>query len=375
MDKNKIDNTVAEQMSEAPIEPKKPSRFVKVIPWLLVAVAIIIGAAIGCSIWYKTQLMPVNARADQLKPITIASGSAPRQIGELLEQEDVIRSATAFSIYARISGKQGMLQAGTYRLSPAETVPEIMDHLIKGSVDKFNITFLPGATLENISNAPETRRSDIRTALLRAGYSDTEIDAAFEKQYDHHPVFKDKPNGADLEGYVYGETYSFNRDATVEDVLTRSFDELWAVIQEHDLINKFAAQGLNLYEGITLASIIQRETNNPEDQRQVAQVFYSRLGIDMVLGSDVTYQYIADKTGVERDTNLASPYNTRRYAGLPPGPIASPGFNALIATAEPAEGDYLYFVSGDDGVMYFSSTLEGHDANVRNYCVIGCSSL
>jgi UPF0755 protein len=108
---------------------------------------------------------------------------------------------------------------------------------------------------------------------------------------------------------------------------------------------------------------------------QIAQVFYSRLALGMPLGSDVTYQYIADKTAVARDTNLDSPYNTRRYAGLPPGPISAPGAKALAATASPAEGDYLYFLSGDDDVTYFARTLEEHESNKVNHCQEKCQIL
>jgi UPF0755 protein len=130
-----------------------------------------------------------------------------------------------------------------------------------------------------------------------------------------------------------------------------------------------------LYEGITLASIVQREASTPADQQQVAQVFYSRLAIGMQLGSDVTYQYIADKTGVARDPGLDSPYNTRRYTGLPPGPIAVPGSSALLAVANPAEGDYLYFLAGDDGATYFARSLAEHEANIVDHCAVNCSTM
>ena len=91
-----------------------------------------------------------------------------------------------------------------------------------------------------------------------------------------------------------------------------------------------------------------------------------------MLGSDVTYQYITDKLGVPRDINYDSPYNTRRFAGLPPGPIASPGKDALIAVGAPATSDYLFFLSGDDNVTYFARTVEEHEANIRNHCQQKC---
>jgi len=165
-------------------------------------------------------------------------------------------------------------------------------------------------------------------------------------------------------------------DATVQDVLRQSFNQLWQYVQTNDLVTKYKAHGLTLYEGLTLASIIQREASaSGDDMPQIAQVFYSRLALGMPLGSDITYQYIADKTGVPRDPNLDSPYNTRKYAGLPPGPVSAPGAKALSAVANPAEGDYLYFLSGDDNITYFARTLQEHQQNIANHCKVKCQIL
>ncbi|MNR22340.1 putative aminodeoxychorismate lyase [compost metagenome] len=160
--------------------------------------------------------------------------------------------------------------------------------------------------------------------------------------------------------------------------MQRTFDEFYAAIDKSNLIAGLAAQNLNLYQGITLASIIQREVAMPKgnepslDQKQVAQIFLKRLSIGMMLGSDVTYQYAADKEGLERDTNLDSPYNTRRYTGLPPGPISAPGLTALVAVANPAPGEYLFFLSGDDDVTYFGITEEDHQRNIEQHCAKKC---
>jgi UPF0755 protein len=139
-------------------------------------------------------------------------------------------------------------------------------------------------------------------------------------------------------------------------------------------VAKFKTRGLTLYQGITLASIVQRESGGG-DEAQIASVFYNRLRIDMVLGSDVTYQYAADKAGVPRDVNLDSPYNTRRYPGLPPGPIAAPGLRALLGVANPAQTDYLYFLSGDDDVTYYGTTLAEHEKNIADHCKEKCQIL
>jgi len=211
--------------------------------------------------------------------------------------------------------------------------------------------------------------------LIDAGYSENEVDAALRASYTS-PLFDGKPASADLEGYIYGETYAFNTDTSVEVVLEKTFEQYYSVISENNLAKKYSDKELTLYQGITLASIIQREASpSGSDMPQIAEVFYNRLAAGMPLGSDVTYQYIADKTGVPRDPNLDSPYNTRRYTGLPPGPIATPGEKALLAVANPTSGDYLYFLSGDDNTTYFARTNAEHEANIKNHCQTKCQIL
>ncbi|MEI6054336.1 MAG: endolytic transglycosylase MltG [Candidatus Saccharibacteria bacterium] len=337
---------------------------------IFIAIAIVLSIA-ALIFWYNIQLSPLSHNLGQLKKITIEPGSNSSQIGKYLEKQSIIRSSFAFEFYTRVKGKNSILQAGTYRLSPAESIPQIVEHFVKGNVDQFSITFYPGATLIDNTDALEAKKQDARTILKRADYTDEEIDAAFRVS-NMGPLFAGKPQGNGLEGYIYGETYKFNTGATVEKILQTVFDEFFNNIEKNNLIEKFASHGLSLYEGIILASIVQKEATNPEDQKQIAQVFYSRLNQGMVLGSDVTYQYIADKEGRPRDTRYDSPYNTRRYSGLPPGPISNPGLSALFAVADPAPGDYYYFVSDSSGKIYFARTEAEHQANIANYCKENC---
>lgn len=348
----------------SPLKPKKKS-WKKIALWSALGLLLVIVLTAGAIfLWYNAQLSPVDASNKDKKLVTIESGSTPTAIANTLEDGGLIKSSTAFLWYTRIDGTQNSLQAGTYRLSPSESTPEIVEHLSSGKVDTFSLTFLPGATL-----------AENRKVLIGAGYTEEEVDAALSKSYDS-PLFAGKPADADLEGYIYGETYSFGTDTSVEAILEHVFEEFYSVVEENDLVAQYEAQGLSLFEGITLASIVQREASpKGDDMPQIAQVFYSRLELGMPLGSDVTYQYIADKTGVPRDPNLDSPYNTRKYAGLPPGPISSPGEKALVAVAQPAEGDYLFFLSGDDDVTYYARTLDGHNANIKNHCQEKCKIL
>ena len=363
-----------------PPEEERPKRSRRrVLLWSLFGFVLLVLVAAGAgAAWYLQALQPVNAEDTSQVRISVKSGTGPRQIGKELYDKKLIRDAAAFDIYTRLSGTRDRLRAGAYSLSPSESTQDIVGHLTAGKADTINITFYPGATLRDTTKTDESKKVDVTTILLRAGYAKEEIDAALAKQYAH-PLFEGKPTEADLEGYVYGETYTFSSDATAEEVLVHTFDVFYQKIQEQNVIELLKQRGLTLYQGITLASIIEREASSSDttkasnDQRQVAQVFYLRLEQGMPLGSDPTAYYGADKIGSPRAVTVDTPYNTYIHAGLPPGPIAAPSIGALAAAAKPAPGDYVYFVSGDDNVTYFGRTEAEHQANIRNYCNIKCA--
>jgi UPF0755 protein len=353
--------TPIEMPSETP--PLKPKGKRHVVRWVVMGIlgAIILMGA-GLALWYELSLRPVNAQDTSRTRVIVGEGMTPSAIGKLLQDNKLIRSQYVFDIYTKLTNTRSKLQAGSYRISPSESMQTIVNDLVAGKIDEFSLTFLPGATVQ-----------EDKDALVKSGYKKADVDAAFSKTYDH-PLFATKPAGADLEGYIYGETYKFNGDASLEKILTTTFDEYYRVIKENNLIDGFKRQGLTLYQGLTLASIVQREVPNSDDQRQVAQIFLRRLAMDMPLGSDVTYHYAADKLGVDPSPSLESPYNTRIHKGLPPGPIATPGLSALKAVANPASGDYLYFLSGDDDKTYYAKTDQEHQANIDMHCKIKCST-
>jgi UPF0755 protein len=351
-------------ISGPPSRPLLPARKRSVKKWLWWSIGGFLGllaiAVAAMVIWYQTALQSVVSTEVEKTPVQIVEGSSPSEIGNLLQNEGLIRSSFAFDIYVRLHGVRGLLQAGTYQLAASSSTPEIVSLLTSGNVDSLTVTFLPGATL-----------AENRQVLFAAGFSQEEVDAALTKTYDS-PLFADKPEGSDLEGYIYGETYTFDTGVSVEEILQQTFAEYWQAIEQNDIVAGFQAQGLNLFEGITLASIAQREDGNPTHQANVARIFLNRLEQGMLLGSDVTYYYGAEKLGVEPSSDLDSPYNTRLHAGLPPGPISNPGLTALKAVAQPAENDYLYFISGDDDVLYMAMTNEEHEMNVQQHCAVKC---
>lgn len=368
-----VNQTPVTALAEEAGVPTLPSRK-PYIKWLAIFLAALLLLGATLFFWYLMSLRPVSGDTEKRINVSIASGSSPSEIGELLQNEKVIRSKVAFNIYTRIHGVRNKLQAGSFSLAPADPTAQIVESLITGKAEQFDVTFYPGATLNTASSSKDKTPSH-RQVLQKLGYSDDEITEAFTASYasDYPLLFASKPDTADLEGYIYGETYRIASGSTVKQILMRTFDEFEAKIQQENLVDKYEKQGLTLYEGVTLASIIQREVSRPEDQKQVAQVFYKRLSIDMPLGADATFIFAAGQLGVTPSVDIDSPYNTRKYSGLPPGPISSPGLNALRAASAPVEGDYLYFVSGDDGKNYFSHTLEEHEAKTAQYCRANCS--
>ena len=232
----------------------------------------------------------------------------------------------------------------------------------------FSFTIRPGETI-----------FDVKAALAKEGYGAEEIEKAFNADYDFD-FLKKRPAGASLEGYLYGETYEFYKGVPVEDILTKYLEGMDKIISENNLEARYAEKGLSLFEGITLASVVQKESPANE-QATIAQVFLSRLSYGWKLGSDVTVSYAIDVVDPNRNIyqdNAAalaidSCYNTRLYTGLPCGPISNPNLPSLLAVAEPSDTSYLYFLTGDDGLMYYSYTEAEHNQNAAVHCQNLCN--
>ena len=365
--------------------------------WPIVFLSIVLllaAAAAGAYLWYTAQLQPVDSKDTAVQRVEIKDGSSFGYVADRLEERGLIRSSLAFSVLASLEGKQNAVQAGTCNLTPAEPAREILTKITKGCNDFKSVTFYPGATLEPSLYARTKAAKEgtnfkdfsIRASLRAVGYSDSEITAAFTADYTG-PLFAGRPDGEGLEGYIFGETYYVDAKSTAKEVIQVALDHMYDVIKANDLVAKFKAQGLDLYHGITLASVVQKEldcegkpTQERKDrcygyQQQIARVFYNRIQLSMSLGSDVTSIYASDKLGVASTIDVDSPYNTRKYTGMPPGPIATAGKLALLATAQPSSGDELYFLAGDDGLIYFATTEAGHTANIKNHCQVLCGEL
>lgn len=383
---------------------EKPMKKVKRILLSLFILLFLAGLFGGGYYWYSLQpVSSANCRFDSAKAasesnekeadsnceyqtIEVTAGESVKEIASSLKQADLIRNPHAFELYARINNLHAKLKAGKYSFRKTMSARAIAKQLVNGVVssDVFNLTILPGTNLLGDKGKSQT---GIIHQFRTLGYSEEEINQALTKHYDN-PVLKglyadetklsnpEIPAKLALEGYLYGETYQFYNHEKLENVITTILNQFNDVVVSNQLEEKFKARGLSLREGITLASIIQKEART-EDMPGVSMVFQNRLKQGIALGSDVTATYAADITGIDRTnaTNadilaVNSLYNTRKFPGLPPGPIAVPSKAALLAVAEPdsSKASMLYFLTGDDGLMYYSSTDAEHNQKIRDHC-------
>ncbi|NMB44960.1 MAG: endolytic transglycosylase MltG [Firmicutes bacterium] len=305
-------------------------------------------------------LPPANAKLAAASIIRVSPGSSSWDIGDMLSQAGVIRSKTAFAVASRLLGLEQRLQAGDYRLSPGMDLFEVMRHLEAGRVATVRVTIPEGLSLEAIADRLAAADIVDRDRFLTLVRDDRLIYG------DNSPI--DKPT-ASLEGYLFPDTYFFVRNQPEEEIIKRMvhrFTEMVdPVLEEVQLPADFS-----LHEIISLASIIEKEVMVSREAPLVSAVFWNRLRIGMPLQSDPTVQYAMERPQRKlylSDLALDSPYNTYKYRGLPPGPIASPGLASIKAALQPAEVDYLYFVAKGDGTHAFSRTFQQHRAARRRY--------
>jgi len=329
---------------------------------LAVLFLFILGGVVVIRSWYAKSLKPLSS-STITTDFTVSSGSTVHKIAGDLSKAHLIRSSKAFETYVRSNLLNNKLQAGTYSLSPSMSVGQIAKKLKTGDVAKNLLTILPGKRLD-----------EIKQAFSKAGYSQADIDAAFNPvTYAGSPVLASLPKGATLEGYLFPDSFQKQFDTPASTIVGESLDEMYTHLSS-DVTNGFSAQGLNVFQGVTLASIVAKESSDPASQPTVAQVFLTRIKKSMMLGSDVTAFYASAIAGQPKSVTIESPYNTRIHTGLPPGPIGNVTANSLKAVAHPATTDYLFFVAGDDGVIHFSHTDAEHQQAIAQYCQKGCGN-
>ena len=302
----------------------------------LIAVILVVGLAAGAYLIVVNSEVPYKGYDGTEQFVEVPPGATPNTIAR-------------------------RLQAGEYRFDRPLRAREVIDMLARGEVYLRPVTFREGLTIKQMA----------------AEYEKAGLGAAkdFIKAASNGSLIADlDPEAGDLEGYLFPNTYSMPRRATaaqlVEKMVTAFRDALTP-----DITARATARGLGVRELVTLASIVEKETGKAEERPVVAAVYSNRLKIGMGLQCDPTVIYALERAGqytgnlTRDDLRFDSPYNTYRYAGLPPGPIAAPGRASLEATVAPAEVPYIYFVSRNDGTHAFATTLDEHNRNVFEYQV------
>jgi len=297
--------------------------------------------------------------ADQTVQLQIPPGSTAAEIGETLESVGLIRSLTAWNLWTRwqtLQDRGGSFQAGTYELSPTNSLPQIASQIWSGQVVEGSFTIPEGWSIRQMAALFEEQ--DFFTA-------DEFIAATQQIPRDRYPWL---PEGiSQLEGFLYPDTYEVAGEVTpetiVDQMLTR-FEQVALPVYEQQQANT----PYTFLEWVTLSSIVEREAVVTEERPLIASVFARRLREDIPLGADPTVEYALgvqqteDQTLTLDQVNTPSPYNTYINAGLPPAPIASPGLSSLEVSLNPPDTEYLYFVARYDGTHVFSRTLAEHEA-------------
>ncbi len=325
------------------------------------AILIIIGILASAGWLYFTVGRPYKGYGGPEQFVEIAPGSSPGTMGLVIAEAGVVPSAASFrtAVWLRRSGRR--LQAGEYRFDAPISPAEVVDKLARGDVHLQPITFREGLNIRQMAAIFEERGFGSARDFIKAAANPGAISGL-------------DPQAQDLEGYLFPDTYTLPRRATAEQLVSRMVARFEQSLTP-DIREQSAARGLTLRQLVTLASLVEKETGKGEERPLVAAVYANRLRIGMGLQCDPTVIYALERAGrytgnlTRESLKFDSPYNTYRYAGLPPGPIASPGKASLQAAASPADVPYLYFVSKNDGSHAFASTLDEHNRNVHQWQV------
>lgn len=315
---------------------------------------VFLGAVAGGAV-FSQLLEPLDAGGPEVM-FVVERGASLRRVATELEQQGIVRDATATRWWARVRGQASELRAGEYRLSPSFSVSEILDRLTAGRVATYEVVIPEGLNAGEIGQRL-AERGLVDEAAFAAAVADDALARALGVP------------APSLEGYLYPETYRLPRGLAAREVarvLVNQFQASWREVEA-----RAKQRGLDMHEVVTLASIVEKETGAASERPLIASVFANRLRRNMRLESDPTVIFgIPDFDGNLRRRDLeysGNPYNTYRHKGLPPGPIASPGLDSLVAVVEPADTDYLFFVSRNDGTHIFTTNYREHNDAVNRY--------
>jgi UPF0755 protein len=324
---------------------------------IALVLVVVLGGLAGYQMirWAKA---PVQSEADHppSKIVVIPEGATFQYVAALLERERLIKSRSAFVLLGKAHAADRRIHPGEYELNAAMPPADILAKLLAGRVVLHAVTIPEGYTVGQIAEVLDQQRITDRAEFLRLAK-----DRAFIESLG---IAADS-----LEGYLYPDTYRFPRPTAVKDVIKAMVDRLGQVMTP-EWQARAKDLHMTLHEVLTLASVIEKETGAGGERAQISSVFHNRLKKKIPLQSDPTVIYGLpqfDGNLRKKDLSHPNPYNTYRWAGLPPGPIANPGAEAIRAALYPVPTPYLYFVSKNDGTHHFSATLVEHNKAVEKY--------
>jgi UPF0755 protein len=286
----------------------------------------------------------------------IPDGSTFQHVAVLLEHERLIKSSSIFVLFGKSQSADRKVHAGEYELNPGMTPAEILSKLLNGQVLLHPLTIPEGLTLTQIADLVSQQGLTDREEFLRLAK-------------DREFIVSLGIKAETLEGYLYPNTYKFPRGIKAREVLVAMVEQLGQEVGP-DLLARMQELKMTMHEVLTLASVIEKETGSGGERPEISAVFHNRLKKHIPLQSDPTVIYglpAFDGNLHKKDLSSPSPYNTYRVQGLPPGPIANPGIQAIRATLYPSDSRSLYFVSRNDGTHQFSATLIEHNKAVEKY--------
>jgi UPF0755 protein len=335
----------------------------KLLLSLLVVVVLVAGGA-AASVFYMVNRIqqPYKGFPEPERFVEIPSGTGAAEIRRRLVEAGVVSDELSFRAALMWTGQSRALKAGEYRFDRPMSVVDVVEKLARGDVYGHPITFPEGLTIREMADIVESRGFGKADEFIKAAR-----DGSLVNDLD--------PAAKDLEGYLFPETYTLPRGtpvATLVSLMVERFRDTYTTLEA----KRSGQADLSTRQIVTLASLVEKETGKAEERPLVAAVYRNRLDKNMAMQADPTVVYALVQAGTydgnirKRDLSFDSPYNTYKYAGLPPGPIASPGRAALEAALAPADVDYLYFVSRNDGSHAFAETLAKHNANVQEYQVL-----
>ena len=321
----------------------------KVLAPIIFLLVLVVTGLLGLLWWNSATSAPSGNTEEVL--FTITKGASAEKIGNNLAEAGLIRNTFALKLYLQSNGLASQIPPGQFRIPKNLSLSRRVELL------------MAGPTILWVTIPEGYRREQIPGVFAKAFELTPTAAQAFEEEF--------LVASGGLEGYLYPDTYLFPPDATPQQAvstLRNTFTKKFAPTQA-----ELAEVGLTVDEAVALASIIERETRNPEERPVVAGIYFNRLKADWPLQADATLQYVLgdenewwpNPTAADKEVN--SFYNTYKYPGLPPFPIANPGLTSLEAVAKPQNTEYWYYLHDPDGAIHFAETLEEHNANISKY--------